>query len=112
MYATPVLILAAPAAGTSNVLLQALLRLSSGTAYSGGGMAYLQYGNSPHAGGKAWKIFEPNFLSTPSEDYVACDFVNSNGPFPSAQAMFVTNNSAAFTGGTLAGTLYLWYVNQ
>ncbi len=116
MYATPFQILAAPAAATMHIVHSCAINMHFGSAaLVGGGAVGLQYGNTAH-------LADPPASSTEA----ATDFTGAaastmfrfNGGLSTgvatadavATAVFISNDTAAFTVGTGATfTVDVWY---
>lgn len=116
MYTTPVQVLASPGVGFVNVFQQFLLLMNYGTTtYTGGGNINLQYGNASFGAGPG--VATPivptssNVLSTQST------IVNSSGATATATilasaantAVYISNQTGAFTTGNSTFKLYFWY---
>lgn len=111
MYATPYLMLAAPAAGSVIVIKNFVLAQAyGGAAYASGGAINLQYGNTTHAAGVA----ASNTISAASITGMnASQQVGTNGLMAAgantATAIYLTNATGAFTTGTGTWNVHVWY---
>jgi hypothetical protein len=116
MYAAPILIMPAPPAGSMIVINDATINLTGATAaFAGGGVIALQYGNAVHGAGSGagtgvaaatWNGFGTTNSSI--------TMINGNDGEASANtnaaAIYLSNATAAFTGGTNSLTnLYIHY---
>lgn len=104
MYAAPVFVLAAPAAGTINLVQSAVLNIAYGSAaFAAGGVIALQYKNTADGAG------------VPASSTVAASVLNGVGANESilfgppativsanavGQAIYLSNQTQPFTGGT------------
>jgi len=104
MYAAPVLVLPAPAAGSLNLVTSATLNLSyGGTVFAAGGAIAVQYKNTVHGAG----VLATGTISAAT---LIAATANTTLVFPAAasvlsanaivQPLYLSNDTAAFTGGT------------
>lgn len=114
MYATPILVAPAPAAGKLNVVTAAYLNIAYGSAaFAGGGAIAIQYDSTVHGGGTA---------ATATIAAATLNAVSANDTLfftpPTAvlsaaavaKALYLSNATGAFTTGTGAtGTLTVAY---
>lgn len=116
MYAAPVFVLAAPAAGTINLVQTALLNVVYGSAaFASGGAIALQYKNTVNGGGVGATATvsaatltgvsaNESILFTPPATILSANAI--------AQPLYLSNASAPFTTGTGAtATLNVIYRN-
>jgi hypothetical protein len=104
MYAAPVPILPAPAAGQLILVKSALLNITYGSAaFAGGGAIQLQYGNTVHGGGVAASTSvsaasliavaaNESLLFSPPASIISAGAIGAG--------IWLSNATAAFTGGT------------
>jgi hypothetical protein len=113
MYAAPVSVLAAPAAGSAHIVESASLIMTYGTTqFTGGGNIGLQYGNTANLAGTAATAVMPSSSITGAASaattvqgaLAAAPLANMN-----AAALFISNATAAFATGDSTFVLELWY---
>ena len=107
MYATPVLLLAAPGSGQTVIGLFATLvytRVSS--SFANGGSVVIQYGNAAHGAGTALTSdFSPTYITTsssgvstvPANSLISVSSISNT-------AIYVSNTTGAFTSGNASST--------
>ena len=114
-YATPQLIVAAPGAGKTIVVLNAQIATSVSTAFAGGGVGVLQYNNTIHgAGTNALSATTPSAEITAATTQIysqlgigsiATTVITGVGN----KGLYFSNQTGAFTGG--AGSTLTYVVN-
>jgi len=115
MYAVPVLLLAAPAAGTVNVVKQAWLSVDyDSVQYADGGAIGIQYKNTVHGAG----TLAMQTIAAATLNGVTADVVLEFSPPASillanatAQPLYLSNATGAFTAGDSPAKLYVYYSN-
>lgn len=104
-YATPVLLLDAPAAGYGNTIIAGSVTTVVGTAFANGGVGVIQYSSTPHgAGGFAMNGTFPaaEITAATSQYYIGLPFTQGGTVATSAIAglgVYFSNQTSAFTGG-------------
>lgn len=105
MSTAPVTVIAAPGSGFALIPTDAVLELSSGTAYAAGGATGLSYGGT--------SVFIVGTVGSAAFYGTAGTTVymgSVNGvTIPSNTGIFIGNAGANFTTGTETGTLNIWY---
>jgi hypothetical protein len=118
MYAAPVQLLAAPAAGKSIMVTKLAFTITrTATAFTGGGAAIVQYGNTVNGGGT--QALDSTIASTVVTGSAGTT-VTRNGAVISdlaaasiqAAGLFISNATAAFAAGTGTAVVDVWYVVQ
>lgn len=112
LYATPLLAIAAPAAGHQLVVDYALWNYTYGTAaYAAGGNLILQYGNTIHgAGTGAITAFTPTgFSDQTASTAIKTTGIYAVGALNAATGLYLSNASGAFTTGDGTFTVDIWY---
>lgn len=116
MYATPFQILASPGAGLMNIVHSCAINMHYGSAaLVGGGAVGLQYGSTDHLAAPAASATEAatDFTSASASTMFRFGGGLSTGAVVStaaATAIYISNNTAAFTVGTGATfTVDVWY---
>jgi hypothetical protein len=105
MSATMVPIIPAPGAGFAVVVTDAVVDISSGTAYAAGGAFGLTYtGSASYIAGTAGSTYF--FGTTGSTAYLG---VGTTYAVSANTAVSLTNSTAAFTTGTETATVNAWY---
>lgn len=116
MFAAPVLLVPAPVAGTLNLVTSATLNINyGGVVFAGGGAIALQYENTVHGAG----VLATGTIAAAT---LIAATANTTLVFPAAssivsaatiaQALYLSNQTAAFTGGTgTTATLNVVYRN-
>lgn len=115
LYDTPVLAVAAPAAGTINLVRHAYLVITFNSAqYAAGGVLALQYKNTVHGGGTA----ASSTISAATLNGVAAnEILEFSAPSTiltanaTGQAIYLSNATGDFTTGDSAAVLYTYYQN-
>lgn len=109
MYATPFAIIPAPAAGYSIVIdNMTMVTNFVTTAFAGGGVGVLQYGNSAHGAGLdalSATIPAAEFTATSSQFYTLRGATSAAVTGVAATGIFLSNQTAPFTGGNVASTI-------
>lgn len=109
MYATPFQIVAAPGSGL--IVLPVLMTLYTNfqtTAFAGGGVGILQWGNTDHGGGTdslSATIPAAEITATASQIYSLPGVTASALTGVSNLGLFLSNQTGAFTGGSTSSTL-------
>jgi hypothetical protein len=106
MYAAPALILASPGVGKAVIPINAQIITEVSTAFTGGGNAQLQWGNTVHAGGTlALDATTPTAEITAASSQIytqkglATTTVTATATITN-QGLYFTNATGAFTAGT------------
>jgi hypothetical protein len=115
MYAAPVLLLAAPAAGTINLIKQAWLSIDyDSVQYADGGAIDIQYKSTVHGAG----TLAMQTIAAVTLNGVTADVVLAFSPPASvlladatAQPLYLSNATGAFTAGDSPAKLYIYYSN-
>lgn len=114
MYATPVSVLAAPAAGYVNIVDSVYMNMTYGTTqFAAGGAVGLQYGNTDHLGGQPASSTEAatDYTGAAANAIFRIDGMTNTAISSDAiaTAIYISNASGAFTTGdsTFVGTI--WY---
>lgn len=115
MYAAPVLILPAPAANTVNVVSSAVWNIKYGAAqFAAGGVIALQYANTVHGAGTA---ASSTIAAATLNGVAANTILTMTAPASialanaTAQGLYLSNQTAAFTTGDSTATLKVYYRN-
>jgi hypothetical protein len=115
MYAAPVLVVPAPAAGTVNIVKHAYLSVEFNSAqYADGGAIALQYKNTVHGAGVAASgtIAAATLNGVSANEVLLFPLVSSillaNA---TAQAIYISNATGAFDTGDSPAKLYVGYNN-
>jgi len=110
-YATPLLLVAAPASGTSISINNALIRFTAGaTAFTGGGAMSIQYGNTAHgAGGTPVTTLAASQVTSATSSDNQLQSVAATTVIPQATALYLSNATAAFATGNGTMTIFIWY---
>lgn len=115
-YAAPILLIAAPVAGSMIVINDASFNVTAiGAPFAAGGYISCQYGNAPHGSGStASTLLAPAVLI--AQGTANCNFTLTNGNLGQASTdtnglgIYLTNDTQAFTGGTNSITnVYIHY---
>lgn len=115
MFAAPVAILPAPGAGKTIIVHKATLYNNFNTAaFANGGVAILQYGNAANGAGtdSLANTFPAAFINSAVDALRSEDGVTgSTMTNISNTGIFISNQTAAFTGGNAASTVVvnIWY---
>ena len=115
MYDTPLLVVAAPSAGTVNIVKQAYLSIDYGAAqYQNGGAIAVQYKNTVHGAG----TLATATIAAATLNGVTADEVLFFSPLSSlllanatAQGLYISNDTGDFTAGDSPAKLYVYYNN-
>ncbi len=116
MYGAPILAVAAPVAGTINIVKEAYLSVDFVSAqYASGGAIALQYKNTVHGAG----TLATDTISAATLNGVTADEVLLFDPVPTgillanatAQGIYISNQTGAFTTGDSPVKLYVYYNN-
>jgi hypothetical protein len=111
MYAAPILILVAPATGTSNIVHRALLRFtypaSGGVQFTGGGPVALQYAATADGAGTLATAAVPSaqIKAAASSDNV---IQGASGVATQATGIYISNTTAPFAAGNGTAELVTW----
>jgi hypothetical protein len=110
MYATPVQLVAAGAAGTNIVVQKVLFTITTtATAFTGGGVLEFQIGNTAHGAGTATTatIAAAVVTAGAGTSYTTVIPVSYTGT--AATGLFISNQTAAFAAGTGTAIVDVWY---
>ncbi len=115
MYATPVLVQAAPASGTVNMVTDAWLAVDFVSAqYAAGGAIALQYKSTVHGAG----TLATGTVAAATLNGVTADEVLAFAPLATllladatAQALYISNQTGSFTTGDSPATLHVNFTN-
>lgn len=119
MYAAPVQLLPAPAAGKSIMVTKLAFTITrTSTAFTGGGAVIVQYGNTVNGGGT--QALDSTIASTVVTGSAGTTVTARNGAVISdlaaasiqAAGLFISNASGAFAAGTGTAVVDVWYVVQ
>lgn len=109
-FAAPVLLVAAPGAGKVIMVTEAIIYTNfQTTAFAGGGVGIVQYGNAVNGAGKnslSGTIAAANITAAASQ---VIDFFGSTSALTAISnlGLYFSNQTAAFTGGTAASTVVI-----
>lgn len=115
MYATPVQVIAAPGANNAIIVNHAVLNMTYVSAqYAAGGAVGLQYGSSAHLAGAAASATEAatDFTGAAASTLFRFGAGLSTGAAISSAAnaaVYISNDTAAFTTGDSTFKLWVWY---
>ncbi len=115
MYATPVQVIAAPGANKAIIVNHAVLNMTFVSAqYAAGGAVGLQYGNSAHLAGAPASATEAatDFTGAAASTLFRFGAGLSTGAAVSSAAnaaVYISNDTAAFTTGDSTFKLWVWY---
>jgi hypothetical protein len=111
MFATPVQLIAAPAAGMNIVVQKVMFTMTTtSTAYAGGGVVEFQIGNTANGAGTATTATVAAAVvnsGTPGVSYTTVIPVSYTGT--AATGLFISNQTAPFTTGTGTAVCDIWY---
>lgn len=116
MYATPVVLIAAPGAGKSIVVQRAAFTITrTATAFGNGGAAIIQYDSTTHGGGT--QALDSTLASTVITGAAGTSVSFRNGAVVSDAAstvtqnkgLYISNATGAFDTGTGTASVELWY---
>lgn len=110
-FATPVALLAAPGAGKTIVVNEAMIYTNFQTAaFTGGGVAIVQYGNTVHGAGTnalAATIPAAEVTAAASQVYTLNGNTGNALTAITNTGLFFSNQTGAFTGGNAASTIVI-----
>lgn len=113
MYAAPIQLIAAPAAGTSIFVAECMIRvLPTATQFAAGGVVAPQYANTVHGGGTlATSTVAAATINGATQVDTQCAPVGqaTGLAVPTATGLFISNATAAFTTGTGTVRVVIWY---
>lgn len=112
MFAAPVQIVPAPAAGTSIIVNTAMIRVNStgATAFAGGGVTGIQFGSTVHgAGTQAFATIAAASINSATNLDTQLGDAGANIVLPQATGLFFSNATGAFTTGTGTVEVDVWY---
>ena len=110
MNATPVQLIAAPAAGKNIIVQKVMLTMvTTATQYASGGVVVFQIGNTAAGAGTATTgtIAAAVVNAAAGTSYTTVVPVAYTGT--AATGLFISNQTGAFTTGTGTGTVDIWY---
>lgn len=117
MYATPVVLIAAPGSGKSIVVTKLAFTITrTATAFTGGGAAIVQYHTTANGAGQ--QALDSTLASTVITGAAGTSVSFRNGAVISDAAstvtqnkgLYISNDTAAFAAGTGTATVDIWYV--
>ena len=114
MYATPLLVLAAPAAGSAYVVEAMVLAMTFvTTAYAAGGNVALEYGSGAHLANETATAL---ITAATVDAWAASSAIKAGGVMAStastnvvATGLYLSNDTTAFTTGDGTFDVHLWY---
>lgn len=114
MYTTPVVLVAAPAAGKAIAVNKAIFTITrTATAFTGGGAAIIQYDST--ANGAGTNACDSTLASTVITGSSGTSATLRNGAIISdssaitAKGLYISNATAVFAAGTGTATVDVWY---
>lgn len=110
MYAAPVLLIAAGAAGTNIVVHHAMLSMTTtAIAFAGGGVVAPQIGNTIHGAGTATTATIAAAVVTAGAGTTYTTVIPVSYTSTAATGLYLSNQTAAFTMGTGTAIVDVWY---